>query len=662
MKKKLMMVAVLLGALSLGACVDDNESQSVTDLRNAKAAQLNAVAALYQAQADAAAETAAAEAELIRAKAALKQAKASQIEEEIRQAQEEFELQIAALQAKWEYKMVEWQSLKAQYEGQLWTNESTNVQNAYSRYTTALDAVYSLNQSLMEQQVQKAQLEANIISVDEAVERTIAGWNEDLAEEQRELAKLQEIQKATPSMEEYKDMMDQLEIQAYDIVNNKATTALADQQSKRDAYQTKFDAIEEGDTYAVVPAIETLNKLADDYETKTSVTTRDFVAAVSGGYEFAKDAQAEFTAEYPGETVEGEFTLDPYYEFDANNIEAATLQLNQAFETQLKKDEKAITDATGKAWEKDKDGNIIQGGETSSVNGAQGNIDYYTQKIEQAKKEIASYEAQVAAGQLTADDAELLIEPLQRSIDEVYQPAIDQSEIDKLDAETTLAEKKAAKEETLADQKAYTDALAVLNKAENQKAYTDAVAALEPLAVAYVEAQAVAQAYENQLADLGFEINNGEVKPLVSGSGSYQDIKQIVNGVVDVQDLIDDCTEAIARLETLIESATATGMTFTQNVRSISYWNPVTQTLETINVYYYTANNLTNGITQENALALIDLNIANITEKLTIQQALVEKYKDLLNSLLGAEEGEVPSDPAEDTPAEDTPSEEQPAA
>ena len=34
MKKKLMIIAVLLGALSLGACVDDNESQSVTNVRN----------------------------------------------------------------------------------------------------------------------------------------------------------------------------------------------------------------------------------------------------------------------------------------------------------------------------------------------------------------------------------------------------------------------------------------------------------------------------------------------------------------------------------------------------------------------------------------------------------------------------------------------------
>lgn len=36
MKKKIMMVAAILGALTLGSCVDDNESQSVTDVRNAK--------------------------------------------------------------------------------------------------------------------------------------------------------------------------------------------------------------------------------------------------------------------------------------------------------------------------------------------------------------------------------------------------------------------------------------------------------------------------------------------------------------------------------------------------------------------------------------------------------------------------------------------------
>ena len=50
MKKKLMMVAVLLGALSLGACVDNNESASVEAVRNAKAEQLKGLAALANAQ------------------------------------------------------------------------------------------------------------------------------------------------------------------------------------------------------------------------------------------------------------------------------------------------------------------------------------------------------------------------------------------------------------------------------------------------------------------------------------------------------------------------------------------------------------------------------------------------------------------------------------
>lgn len=48
-----MMVAVLLGALTLGACVDDNESQSVTDVRKAKAEQLSALAQKAKAEAEA---------------------------------------------------------------------------------------------------------------------------------------------------------------------------------------------------------------------------------------------------------------------------------------------------------------------------------------------------------------------------------------------------------------------------------------------------------------------------------------------------------------------------------------------------------------------------------------------------------------------------------
>ena len=70
MKKKFMMAAVLLGALALGSCVDDNESASVTAIREAKAAQLSALANYQQAQADAEVILANAEAKVKEADAA----------------------------------------------------------------------------------------------------------------------------------------------------------------------------------------------------------------------------------------------------------------------------------------------------------------------------------------------------------------------------------------------------------------------------------------------------------------------------------------------------------------------------------------------------------------------------------------------------------------
>lgn len=91
MKKKLMMVAVLLGALSLGACVDDNESASVTAIREAKAEQLKSVAAINNAEAKAAEA-------LLESKIAIEAAKARQ--EEATAAKMEADAKIAELEAR----------------------------------------------------------------------------------------------------------------------------------------------------------------------------------------------------------------------------------------------------------------------------------------------------------------------------------------------------------------------------------------------------------------------------------------------------------------------------------------------------------------------------------------------------------------------------------
>lgn len=87
MKKKFMMVTLLLGTLMLGACVDDNETASVSAVREATAKQLKSVAAMNRAEAEAQKTLAAAEVALLQAKAAAEKANAeySRAQLEIRQ-------------------------------------------------------------------------------------------------------------------------------------------------------------------------------------------------------------------------------------------------------------------------------------------------------------------------------------------------------------------------------------------------------------------------------------------------------------------------------------------------------------------------------------------------------------------------------------------------
>jgi chromosome segregation ATPase len=92
MGKKIMLIATLVGVLSLGACVDDKESPSVEKIRNAKAEQLSSLAKLNLADADATALLAAADAALKNADAELKKIEAEQAKVLVEQAKVQLEL------------------------------------------------------------------------------------------------------------------------------------------------------------------------------------------------------------------------------------------------------------------------------------------------------------------------------------------------------------------------------------------------------------------------------------------------------------------------------------------------------------------------------------------------------------------------------------------
>lgn len=96
-----MMVAVLLGALSLGACVENNESASVEAVRNAKAAQLNSIAVMNNAEAEAKKILSESEAAINNAEAAIKnaQAEADKMENEKAKARLEGELAVIKIEA-----------------------------------------------------------------------------------------------------------------------------------------------------------------------------------------------------------------------------------------------------------------------------------------------------------------------------------------------------------------------------------------------------------------------------------------------------------------------------------------------------------------------------------------------------------------------------------
>lgn len=115
MKKKFIAVSVLLCALALSSttltsCVDDNESASVTAIRDAKAAQLTALANYQQAQADAEKIVSEATAAIKNAEARWQEIQNDLKDLELQQAQATLETDIEAAKAKAEAALMEQQA------------------------------------------------------------------------------------------------------------------------------------------------------------------------------------------------------------------------------------------------------------------------------------------------------------------------------------------------------------------------------------------------------------------------------------------------------------------------------------------------------------------------------------------------------------------------
>lgn len=126
---------VCLCGLNLISCVDDDESKSVENIRNAKAALLNAKAEWEKANAEACLLEATANAALTNAEAAYKQAQADKegVEAEIAKATLAMDIEAAKLNA---------QAALERAKLQMLTDAGTYSQQLYGKYSSAVQDVY----------------------------------------------------------------------------------------------------------------------------------------------------------------------------------------------------------------------------------------------------------------------------------------------------------------------------------------------------------------------------------------------------------------------------------------------------------------------------------------------------------------------------------------
>lgn len=215
MQHKALFVAMLVGSIGLASCVKNIESQSVTDVRNAKAKQIESVAKLNEATAQAEVIKANAEATIAAAQAKLLEAQAKQAEATAALIQAQAELQAVNIQIQLvkleeekvilQAKKAELQKLIAEYEASIALAEA-QMQEYLNRLANAeaqaeIDALKN-QAELLKQEKRLAAAAASL--EDELRARVTTVWNNystavnnyntksvELVKKEAELAKLQ---------------------------------------------------------------------------------------------------------------------------------------------------------------------------------------------------------------------------------------------------------------------------------------------------------------------------------------------------------------------------------------------------------------------------------------------------------------------------------------
>lgn len=499
MRKKFIAVYALMAVLALGSttltsCVDDNESASVTAIRDAKAAQLNALAEAEKANAQATLIRANAEAALDSALAALNQSQADQNQFQLQKDKDEYERTLEEIQLEAETELLKAKIEHAKQEQAFMNLANDQIKELYSIYGQEVEILDGLKGNLNQQNRLKKQLEGQVITQDEYIAAQTAIHEATIKTYEAKIAAYEAYEGKDKS--ELEAEVDKLRLEKDNALNDKGA-ALKIKTEAKNAYD---DAIE------------------PMYYTSKDATLKTVLAAATLA---DLNYSNVFTTDDYELDEEGNFTVKFYKLSGEKPVEEARQTL-QREETSKKNDLGAPAAGTTAATGLYLDLETAQKNLENAIKAENESL------INQYKVEVADYNDQIAEA----------------------KKALEKASQDLKDFEAAVASFATDSE----DWKAYQAALEALKTNETVVAYMDADKALEEATEKYNDINAeygvAVDLWTNYGVDAKAEIRNLE-------SQIANERVQIAGLTNDYDEQLQVCNDAITLLTNKIEAQQA---------------------------------------------------------------------------------------------------------
>lgn len=530
MRKKFLAMYALVGALVASpiftSCVDDAESPSVTSIRNAKAEQLKALAALQTAQAEAAKITADAEAAYKAAQAAYQEALAESYKadaahqaELTKQAQEKFviELEKIKAQAEQEISYAKLQAMKNMASIEDFENEE--LKDLYVELQGAVAQLNNLNAQKLNTTNWYNQAKEGLVNTEAQKDYQVKRYDKLIAQEEFKIATYEKYEGA--DIEKLKNDRTIAEKEALKLQE----AAIPYQEARNEAWDKYYEANEayhENNNGFNVYWEENVKELAlfdliKEFRNKTNYHYWELNFARN---EIFVDDSKLLAADYE----------IPYYTLDTEK--AALLKEYYALEVDRKKDDIGTP--------------AVAATETTAAVEATGmyrEIENYKESIENAKKDIEAYQKSIEEHKAALKDnpdetwREWEISSLESSISYRNQYITDwQNSLEQVELRIESAKLELANLEANVTEVATIEA-AFAADSEEMVAYEAAIAAQKALADAAVAAKEAAEKADEEL-----EAANDKTQEKWD---EYNVLNNKINNSADVEQIIADCQNNI---------------------------------------------------------------------------------------------------------------------